>query len=223
MAEKYGNVPEKFTKEWWEYFWMYYKWHVIIPIIALLLIIFTIHEKNNEEKFDLTLTYAGKMQYSQETADKLEVKFSPLCQDVDRNGKKSLLFTQLNIDYNSADKEYVAASELNLQLSFAEKETYIFILDEETAKRYQGEDKTECVFAPLKDWLSEKISVNNSFEAHNEKYGVELSNCKLFEELGMDMSNHYLFIRYYPREDQQDEQLPGYRAAITFANRILLQ
>ena len=29
MAEKYGVKPKIFTKEWWPYFWKYYKWHTI--------------------------------------------------------------------------------------------------------------------------------------------------------------------------------------------------
>ena len=37
MAEKYGEVPPKFTKKWWEYFWDYYKWHVIITVVAVLI------------------------------------------------------------------------------------------------------------------------------------------------------------------------------------------
>ena len=24
MAEKYGDMPKRFTKKWWEYFWDYY-------------------------------------------------------------------------------------------------------------------------------------------------------------------------------------------------------
>ena len=42
MAEKYGEVPPKFTKKWWEYFWDYYKWHVIITVVAVLIASVTI-------------------------------------------------------------------------------------------------------------------------------------------------------------------------------------
>ena len=92
MAEKYGTIPKKITKEWWEYFWTYYKWHIIIPFAIILMIVSTIYSQINAEKFDVILTYAGKMNYSQEMTEKLEKELSPLCSDVDGNGKKSLLF-----------------------------------------------------------------------------------------------------------------------------------
>ena len=34
MAEKYGTVPPKYTAKWWQYIWDYYKWHIIITVIA---------------------------------------------------------------------------------------------------------------------------------------------------------------------------------------------
>ena len=30
MAEKYGEIPPRFTRAWWNYFWYYYKWRVVI-------------------------------------------------------------------------------------------------------------------------------------------------------------------------------------------------
>ncbi len=223
MAEKYGSIPKKFTKKWWEYFWLYYKWYVIIPLAIILIIVFTIYSKINTEKFDITLTYAGKMNYAQEMTEKLEKELSLLCSDVDGNGKKSLQFNQFNLSDDIKDAEYTMAMNTKLQLAFSEDDTYIFILDEETARRYQGEDKEECVFAPLKDWLDSDISVTNAFTAHGENYGVDISDCELFKSLNMDVSGHYLFIRYYPRKDQIEKQLPGYEASIELANKILLQ
>lgn len=223
MAEKYGIIPKKFTKEWWSYFWTYYKWHVIIPFVIILMIFSTIYSKINAEKFDITLTYAGKMNYTQEMMEKLEKELSPLCSDVDGNEKKSLLFNQLNLSDNIKDVEYTMAMNTKLQFAFSEDDTYIFILDEETARRYQGEAKVECVFAPLNDWLAADVSVTNVFTAHGEKYGVDISDCELFKSLSMDVTGHYLFIRYYPRKDQIEKQLPGYEASIDLANKILLQ
>lgn len=221
MAEKYGVVPKKFTRDWWEYFWMYYKWHTIITALVIVVTASTIYSSVTAEKFDLTLTYAGKNVYSDEVSQKVEEGLSPLCEDIDENGEKSLFFSQLNISDEMTDPQYTMAMNTKLQLAFGEDETYIFILDKATAERYRGETADECVYAPLEDWLTADIADAATFSAHGRNYGVDLSDCKLFKDLGMDVSEHYLFIRYYPRKDQIKKQLDGYNAAIELANKIL--
>ena len=72
MAERYGTVPKKFTAEWWDYFWTYYKWYVITILFVVIAIGSTIYGKITEEKFDLTVTYAGNNMYSEEVCDKIK-------------------------------------------------------------------------------------------------------------------------------------------------------
>ena len=72
MAEKYGEVPPKFTKKWWEYFWDYYKWHVIITVVAVLIASVTIVQCATRPKYDMNVVYAGHMNYSEEEINKLK-------------------------------------------------------------------------------------------------------------------------------------------------------
>ncbi len=221
MAEKYGTIPKKFTKEWWEYFWMYYKWHTISIFFAVAVIGFFIHSSITAEKYDLTLTYAGETYYSDETAQMLEDTLSPLCKDIDENGESSIFFSQLDIDFDSQEYDYLTAMLTKLDIAFAGDETYLFILNKDCAERYKGESADSAAFAPLSDWLTADISDMNTYLAHGEHYGVDISNLKIFKDLGIDMTDHYLFMRYYPRKDQEKEQLKGYNAAIELANKIL--
>lgn len=221
MAERYGTIPQKFTKEWWEYFWMYYKWHTISIFFAVVIIGFSVYSTITAEKYDLTLTYAGGSHYSEETIQKLEDTLSPLCKDIDENGESSIFLSQLDIDFESQDYEYLSAMLTKLDLIFAEDETYLFILNKDSAERYKGESADKAAFAPLADWLTTDISDMNTYSAHGEHYGVDISNLKIFKDLGMDMTDHYLFMRYYPRKDQEKKQLKGYNAAIELANKIL--
>jgi len=223
MAEKYGTVPKRFTSDWWEYFWMYYKWHTIATVFVVLLIAITIYQNITAPKYDLTLTYAGPIAFAEKTSQKIEEGLSPLCKDVDENGETSVAFSPLHISMDLADAEYTMAMNTKLQLAFAEDETYLFILDKENAQRYQGEDADDCVFAPLSDWLSTEVSENAVFSAHGKGYGVAVSECKFFNDLGIDLKDHYIFMRYYPRKDQLKKQLAGYEAAVELANTIILQ
>lgn len=221
MAEKYGTVPPKFTRAWWEYFWMYYKWHTLATAFILLLIIITTYQNLTAPKYDITVTYAGKVIFSEEMSHKIEEELSPLCIDVDENGENSVAFSPLHISTDAADAEYAMAMNTKLQLSLAEDETYLFILDKENAMRYQGDDNSTCVFAPLDNWLTTKVSKEALFSAHGKDYGVDVSEIKVFNDLGIDLKDHYVFMRYYPRKDQLKKQLAGYEAAVELANTIL--
>ena len=223
MAEKYGTIPKKFTKAWWEYFWMYYKFHTIAVVAVVLAIGFTVYQNLTTEKFDTVLTYAGSNYYSEDVVTKLCQTLSPLCDDLDENSEKSLNFLQYQLSEEISDPEYAYAISTKLMLTIAEDEAYIYIMDKGIAERYIGEDTSSCAFAPLKDWLAADISGKETFSAHGLDYGIELSDCKLLNDIGADFSGQYLFIRYYPREDRIKQQLEGYKSAIALANKILTE
>lgn len=221
MAEKYGVVPKRFTREWWDYFWMYYKWHTIAVVFIVIAVTVTVVQKINAPKYDLTLTYAGTGYISEQSSDKLQKSLSPLCDDVDGNGKKQLSFLQINLSKDSKDAQYNMAMSMKLQLSLSEDETYIFIMDENLVKTYSGDDEQSGVFAPVKDWLKADVTEDKLYAANSGEYvAVKLDGNKYLENAGIDTNGKYLVMRFYPREDQE-KQVNGYKAAAKLANKIL--
>lgn len=221
MAEKYGVVPKRFTREWWDYFWMYYKWHTIAVVFIVIAVTVTVVQKINAPKYDLTLTYAGTGYISEQSSDKLQKSLSPLCDDVDGNGKKQLSFLQINLSKDSKDAQYNMAMSMKLQLSLSEDETYIFIMDENLVKTYSGDDEQSGVFAPVKDWLKADVTEDKLYAANSGEYvAVKLDGNKYLENAGIDTNGKYLVMRFYPREDQE-KQVNGYNAAAKLANKIL--
>ena len=99
MAEKYGEEPPKFTKKWWEYFWDYYKWHVIITVVAVLIASVTIVQCATRPKYDMNVVYAGHMNYSEEEINKLKEIISERISDIDGNGENSVLLSTLVFSY----------------------------------------------------------------------------------------------------------------------------
>lgn len=217
MAEKYGTIPKKFTKEWWSWFWMYYKIHVIATAFILILIIMTVVDAITAEKYDATVIYAGRKYYSEEVQEKMEEILSPLYEDIDGNGEKSIFFSSIDVDLNSKDIEYLQARILKADTSFTDNNTYLYILDSDMAKRYAESES----FTPLEDWLTADISGLATYDANGKAYGVDISDLKFFKDAEIDTSGLYMFIRYYPRADQKKEQLKGYNASIDLANKIL--
>lgn len=224
MAEKYGTIPKKFTKAWWEYFWMYYKWHTIIIAFVIIAVGSTIYQNITATKYDVTLMYAGKNMYNEQAVLKIEETLSPLCIDADENGESALLFSQLNIDLeNQSDSEYLMAMVTKLQLSLAEDDVYLYIMDKPTAQYCMGDDTENAIFAPLADWVTADLAEKEIYSINGIDYGIKLDDYEFFAENDIDFKDQYLFLRYYPRKDQIKRQLAGYEVSIDLANKILTQ
>ena len=105
-------------------------------------------------------------------------------------------------------------------MAVSEEETYMFIVDKETAQRYIGESSEDAAFAPLEDWVTADISGFSTYDAHGKSYGIEVSSLDIFKEAGITVPEYYFFIRYYPRADQEDQKA-GYEASIRLAKEFL--
>ena len=129
MAEKYGEVPPKFTKKWWEYFWDYYKWHVIITVVAVLIASVTIVQCATRPKYDMNVVYAGHMNYSEEEINKLKEIISERISDIDGNGENSVLLSTLVFADNAGSEEYDYAIQTKLDLTFTDDCSFIYLMD----------------------------------------------------------------------------------------------
>ena len=220
MAEKYGVVPPKFTKAWWEHFWMYYKWHTIVICFVIIAIVTTIYQKMTEPKFDITMVYAGADYISDESIDNISNLLTPFCEDVNQNGEQLLSFATLNIAEENSDPQYAMAMSMKLQLALSEDESYLFILDESILTQFAGETADECVYRPLSQWLTSSVSEEKIYKMHDTGFAVSIEGNKYFEDAGINTTGKYLAMRFYPREDQK-KQIPGYEASVKLANQIL--
>lgn len=217
MAEKYGVIPKRFTREWWDYFWTYYKWHTIAILAIIIAVSGTVYQKVTAPKYDLVLTYAGEKYIQDDTKAEIEKKLEPLCDDVNGNGERLLDFLTMDFTQQSLkDPQYAYAMEMKLQLSLAEDDAYIYIFDKSIIDRFAGENEKYETFAQLDEWLDAPADEASIYK----NVAVSLENNKLFSELGMDMTDSWLLIRYKPREDQKKQE-SGYKAAINLANAIL--
>ena len=218
MAEFYGTSPKKFTKKWWDYFWTYYKWHVIGAV--LLTIIFTVFLVGyfNSTKYDVTLTYAGPNYFTLQSSNDVMDKYSPLCPDVNKDGKKQLSFVDMTLYMDDPDLEFKNAVITSLQFSLLEEENYVYILHEDVIPKFVSSSAEVCLYAPVSDWLTVDVGDTQMYTAHDKNYGIRLSGSKILEEQGIDLSDHYLVIRHAPKSKKE---LVRYKASIEFANKLL--
>ena len=166
--------------------------------------------------------YAGPLAFPEEIAERITKEASPLCEDVDNNGEKSLNFYQLNM--NDDDPEYSYAMSQKLYLTLAADEIYLYALDADIASSYLEDSSSEGVFVSIDKWYNKELPDDAVLSHNGIAFGVKLTECKVFKEIAkeynVDLSDTYLFMRYYPREDQE-KQIEGYNAAKKLAARLV--
>ena len=223
MAEKYGTVPPRFTKEWWEYFWMYYKGYVIGIGFLLIALVITVYQVATRPHYDTTIMYAGAISFPEEVSEYIENEVSQLCDDTDNNGEKAVMFNQLNISVGE-DPEYSVAMSEKLYLTLAADEVYLYILDAEVAHPYLEEGSKSSVFIPLSEWCEKDIADDKIYSVNGTAFGINVTESEIFKKIAAEhnanFSDAYIFMRYQPRKDQK-EQEAGYKAATKLARRLI--
>lgn len=221
MAEKYGVIPKRFTKAWWEYFWTYYKWYVIIPAVVIILVIGTIITNIKMSKFDLVLTYAGPQYISATQQKEINNKLSLICPDANGDGKNLLTLASITMNPESNDKEYLSGAVTMLQFSLYDEEKYVYIIHEDFIPRFFGQNEAGCAYEPAKNWVVTDIGNVEMISARETNYGISLNGSKLLKEWNIDLSDHYLLMRFAPKKDAPEDEIRDYEAAKEFANILL--
>lgn len=218
MAEKYGEVPPRFTKKWWEYFWEYYKWHVIITVIAVIVAAVTIVQCATRDRYDMNVVYAGHKIYSERETEKLKELFEENVTDIDGSGKSQVDFRHFVFSDGAGNEEYDYAVQTKLDLSFTDKFTYIYLMDEVEAKLYiqrksvgEGFESTE-VFAGNTDAQILRAEDGTG-------YAVNLKDSAFLRENNIYCDDLYLFVR--AKYDDDEEQLVSYNDALKIAQLLI--
>lgn len=218
MAEKYGVVPPKFTKEWWSYFWMYYKWHTIASMFIIISVTVTIVQCVNSPKYDLTVTYTGTKNYSDEAANALTEIMNGYTDDVDENGEQSVYFQQLVFSGSQTDPQYNYAMQTKLMLEFQNDCSFIFMMDDQMVSDLINSSATEGVFVSVSEWAQSDVDSELLYPQYPEgceAYAVNLKNSTILNEKGIPCNNVYVALCRNNKTDEENT------AAFESSKRIL--
>lgn len=203
--EKYGEVPPRFTKKWWEYFWYYYKWHVIITAAAVIIAAVTITQCINRPRYDMTMVYAGHMNYSDNQREKMQEVMSPYVSDVDGNGKSAVFFQPLMFSDGAGNEDYDYAIQTKLDLTFVDDYTFIYLMDEIEAKLYMQRDKVDDMFENT-NLYAEGTDAEIIRAENGNGYAVSLKNSKLLKDNGIYCDDVYVLVRKNTEKDEKNKQ-----------------
>lgn len=202
MAEKYGVVPPKFTKAWWEYFWDYYKWFVISGVIVILLVLITISQCSSAPKYDMKVTYAGSRPYSDEDVQKTENIISEFAGDTNEDGEISVGLTPLVFSNSVENSEYNYALVTKLTLTFSDHYSFLFLMDKEQAEAQLAKEDYDGLFNSLDEYAPSDADVIKGEDG--KIYAVSLKNSKLMTDNNIKCDDLYILVRLNYKEDEHN-------------------
>lgn len=207
MAEKYGVVPKKFTKEWWPYFWMYYKWHTIVAAFVLICVGVTIQQCATSPKYDLTATYVGTSGFSEETQNSVSEYIAQYTADIDGNGKSLPFFQQLVITENNQDAQYNYAMSTKLMLEFQNDCSYLFLMDSTYAENMLKPGSSyDGSFVPVSEWASGGVETDRLYPAEGTAFAVNLKDTNFAKSLNLGDRDIYIAVRCESKDDEKNKQ-----------------
>ena len=202
--EYYGPKPKKFTKEWWPYFWDYYKWHTIAVVAAIVAIVATVVQVATQKKYDGNLVVAGNVAFPYEYGEKLETALNNASDDIDANGEKAILVETVTFSSEDIDAQMAGALRQKYDIKLSTDESFAFIMDKELLKQtVESETTGECI-VPVSQWLTEKVSEENIYILNGKGYAVNLSDSKILSEIGLPDYEVYAVLKHiYNPEDEK--------------------
>ena len=129
-------------KKKWDNFWFYHKWHVVIAVIAVLLIVFFIHDMVTKVNPDYEIGMITEITYPSDMIDSLEAQIEKYADDRDGDGQVSVQINQYvfssgtNSDSTMAEME--EASYVKLTADLTSGTSVIFITDEPSLEKEQS-------------------------------------------------------------------------------------
>ncbi len=218
MSEKYGEIPPKFTKDWWSYFWMYYKWHTIGISAAVIAVAGTAVQCAHREKYDLAVTYCAQSYMDPETEEALELELEKYTDDADGNGEVNVMIQQINISNAAGSEEMDYALQVKHDMELSNDYAYLFIYDKTEAEDLIPRESSDSVYADVRDWLpdaGDRAVVNSSAEVPS---AVSLSGSAILDSLGIDSEELYAAVRL--NYSEEDYNAASQRSAIEAARAL---
>lgn len=204
--EVYGTKPKKFTKAWWEYFWMYYKWHTIALVFAAAIITTSAVQCANSPKYDLQADYIADTLFTDEQKANLEQLLCENINDASGNGKNEAFVLHLDMA-ESENVQVTQAMQTKFWLEQGFSDSYLFIGTEKYIRQLAATE----IFEPAEKYFSGA-----------DGYYASLSGCEALENINIDTSDLCVAVRSVRDDDKNDEfQQKQYENALLIAEQLI--
>ncbi len=140
---------KRFSPEWWQNLWFFYKWHFIVGLIVVVTVIATVVGTLNRVEPDIHILFAGDYVLTEEDTAILKERIESTITDVNGDGKVVSQFVEITLKLDTERIDETTAPNLQqMQNQFITGKQHILVLDRELFNRYysQGLIDTETLF-----------------------------------------------------------------------------
>lgn len=219
MAEKYGTIPPKFTAAWFDYVWTYYRWHIIIPIVAIAFAALTLYQCTHKIPYDAEVLYAGHAVFSDKQEEEIQEGLAKYCSDVNGDGETLVFFQQINFSDKPGTEEMDYNMQTKLDLQLHADEIYLFLFDKYEADIMIDRDSTELVYVPVSDWADKMPEEDMLYTKDGVAYAVSLAGNQKIKDIGINTDDIYITVRINNKED--DKSAAVFENSIRMANALI--
>ena len=219
MAEKYGTVPPRFTRAWWEYFWEYYKWHVIITAAAILITVVTIVQCASRKEYDFIVVYGGYMHLDETSENILDETARNYAVDADDSGEILTHIVPLEFTNIDGNEDYDMAIQQKLDITFMDDCTFIYLMDDTLAQRYAERKDTMVAFENIEEIVDTSGVEVLRHAPENTGFAVSLKDSTYLKEKGIKCDKLYLLVRRNMRGGEENDR--AYDAAVNMARELI--
>ena len=178
--EVYGEKPQKYTKEWWDYIWYYYKWHILTTIFAIFMIGITFQQCATRPNYDLQIAMVTEEEFVMLQTDGIKQLAESVISDATENGVNEVCILPIHMSEES-DPATVQASYARFTAELAMPESYVFLL----SKHY--------VDTVLQNEMLESTEVWAE-GVESDGFLVSLKGNEKLKELGIDSDSVELYL-----------------------------
>lgn len=180
----------------WENYWYYYKWHTIVGIVALLVIVYTVYDKVTYIKPDFEIDAVTDCGFSYNSADTIanSLASSGALDDINGDGKIKASVSYYTAGYSGEASKQADPSMMQIvQLRMAVGESPIILTDSTVAKVYEDQG----VFADITD-LADRLGIANEDRLASKDgkvIGINIAESAAFADTGIQTGELYLTLR----------------------------
>lgn len=218
MAEVYGEKPKIFTRDWWPYFWMYYKWHTIGIVFTVCAVGITVAQCLSRPKYDVVMTYAGHHMFSDEQSAQIVNDMGEIIEDIDGDGHKNVDFQRYTFSDIAGSEEYDNAMQTKLNMEFYNEKSYIFLPDEQLLKTLTNNDYNADIYARVEDWSQTDIDDALLYKVDGVAYAVKLTESAYLNNGGFN-NEMYILLKKNTKDDELEQA--AYAESVKIANKLI--
>lgn len=187
--EVYGEQPKRFTKEWFDNFWYYYKWWTIGAVVIALFIIIGIGQIVTAPKLDLQVDYISEYGLDDNETELFKNVILAGIDDVTGNGEKEINILKLDMDLEqSIQQKEAVQNQFRLEMAFSD--SYVFLM----TKNYADLAERFEIFEPTSVWAGELA---------NDRCVLSLETSRVLIDAGLKPAERELYVGVLKMRDKE--------------------